>query len=172
MIKNSLPVSKPPHGVLIDPDYDPSRDDIYSFFKTYFYNPTMTKIKDIDIYSMYMTKIKCMLGGNMYRYLIAFIPKDGELIGKTEEMGDIRWITLQTRTLEDNHNLPPHSYPPRRYEPLYVPIKSVKNDLNYTCDSYPIIVTLIPTKKGTEYQPSGNIVTALETYNTVISWKE
>ena len=59
------------YGQIINPEYKPEKNSVYNSFSEYFGDPLLTKIKDVEQYSVYMTKIQSMLG-TTYRYLIVF----------------------------------------------------------------------------------------------------
>ena len=142
---------------------------------TYFKNPDMTKIKDIQTFSTYMCKMYCLLSKEC-RYLVAFTSRDNAPKGVTRPLSDLEWVSFQAQTLADNHELPPHSYQAQRAGPLTAEIMRISNTPNastYTCAEFPAVVTLLHTDKGVaEYQNKGTIVAALETYRTVITWSE
>ena len=151
--------------------YDSSKDGLYNLFTQYFSNPVMTKIKDTDLYSMYIAKINAQLGIE-FRYIIVFIWKDDSKVGTEEKLESLKWVSLQTRTLKDEYKLNIHSYIPSRSVALGNKITLVHKDnkqYRYTVENLPIIVTLLPTEKGIEYNSSGNLISALETYQTIIS---
>lgn len=160
-------------GELIDKSYDPSKDYVYSIFLEYFGNLDMTKIKDVNDYSMYAAKIHCLLSTEN-RYLFIFTEKDENKQDTSIPFSYFRWLILETRSLQDQHNIPPQNYKPRRLKSLMTPINMVsRNDKYYTykAENLPLQVTLLAKKpKELEYQPKGNIVAALETYNTIISF--
>jgi hypothetical protein len=160
-------------GQIINPTYDPSKNYMYKAFYEYFNNPTITKIKDVNDYSVYMTRIYALLG-NAYRYLILFITKNNNEIGEEMKMSECEWIVLQTRTLDDFHKLVPHKYTSRRYEPLNKKMVLENRDENktiYNVEEFPISVTLLNTRKNNIYQynKTGTIISALETYQTIIN---
>lgn len=158
------------YGQLID-EYDPTKDRMYLAFAQYFNNPTMTKIKNVDGFSVYMSKTYCLLNKEC-RYIIAFIPVDGTSIGTTEEFCTLKWVSLQTRTLADRHNLPPHAYTAIGKGPLLAKItrtKTGQESSTYSCTDFPLTVTLLHTEKGSNaYQDNGNLIAALETFQTII----
>lgn len=157
-------------GQLID-DYDPSLDFMYDSFIKYFNNPILTKIKNVNNYSVYMTKTYCLLS-NECRYIVAFVPEDNMSIGTKEQLKTMRWVSIQTRTLEDDHNLAPHGYTAVEKGPLMAKIKRVKiedTSSTYSCEDFPITVTLLNPKRGlSSYQDNGTIIAALETWETII----
>uniref|UniRef100_A0A6C0CZ18 Uncharacterized protein n=1 Tax=viral metagenome TaxID=1070528 RepID=A0A6C0CZ18_9ZZZZ len=154
--------------------YDPEKDNMYKLFCNYLNNPTMTKIKDVESFSMYMTKTYCMLN-NQCRYIIAFVEYDNLAIQSKHQLVDLRWVSLQTRTLDDMHNLPAHSYIPKRGGELAIEINRISKNANnstYVCPNLPITITLLHTKKnlnGMEYQDKGSVIAAIETYQTIIT---
>ena len=162
------------YGQVINYDYDPRKNDIYEAFSKYFENPLMTKTKNVQKYSVYMVKIHALLG-NAYRYLILFVDEDFKDIGNTKQMDSIEWVSLQTRTLEEQHRLKQHLYTVSKTPPLNQQIHVKTQDekqSTYRCDSFPLIVTLLHTRKNNtyQYQPVGTIISALETFQTIISF--
>jgi len=162
------------YGQLLDSEYSPYKEEIYNSFADYFENPMMTKIKDVDNYSMYLCKIHCLLS-TTNRYLIIFINKDKSKIGSSDSLRYLQWNSLQTRSIEDNHNVSKHKYTPRNTKELSKKINIKKRHTDhstYDCETYPLNITLLHVKKDSlfEYNKSGTIVTAIETYNTIISF--
>lgn len=159
-------------GEVLD-DYNPVRETIYPLFTKYFDNPVLTKIKNVENYSVYMTKIHALLGIE-FRYIIAFIHNDKKPIGTTAPLSSLYWETLQTRTLQDDHRIPVHTYIPHRAPYLDQKIKLIYQDdkqFKYTVEKLPLTVTLLPkTKSNLEYNREGNMISALETYQTIISF--
>jgi len=162
-------------GQIINQQYDPSKNVVYDAFTEYFNNPVMTKIKNVQNYSVYMCNIYSMLGKS-YRYLILFVEHDNNPNGVEKQMNECEWASLQTRTLEDNHKLKPHFYNARKTVELSQKINISTRDniqCNYTTETFPLNVTLLNTRKNNkyQYQPIGTIVSALETYQTIINFK-
>jgi len=164
------------YGEVIDGAYDPTKQNIYNLFSVYFNNPEMFKKKDVQHFSMYIVKIHSMLS-NVYRYLVAFVNKDEQEIGTKANLKDLNWSSLQTRTFPANFQYPIHSYNPRRFPPLMKKITlNTKNKESYMYDveEFPLTVTLLRQKpnEDNEYHPSGVIPVALETYQTIVTWKD
>ena len=160
------------YGEIIN-DFNSQRENLYNQFSIYFNNPTMFKIKDVNNYSMYMTKVYCLLT-NSFRYIIVFVYKDYHPSMNQEKMSDLKWENIQTRTLQDHHNIPKHEYQPTRNSELFTPIYRTQKDSDkstYNCEKFPLQITLLHDKGGAnQYQDTGNVVTALETYNTIINF--
>lgn len=161
------------YGVLIDNGYNPY--EIYPHFVKYFKNPIMTKIKDQDKFSMWVSKIYGLLSKE-HRYLIVFTDIDTNPVSSTQNLENLHWVNLQTRTLNENMNCKVHSYIPSNDTPLRVTIKreTITNASSiYTCDDLPLSIVLFHTAKKDKntYQNQGTIVAAIETYETSISFK-
>lgn len=157
-------------GSIIE-DYNPEQDKVYSLFTEYFENISMTKIKDVGSYSMYMAKIQAYLGIE-FRYLIAFVPKDVYPVRKIVPLTALKWVSLQTRTLEDDHDIQPQAYRPRRMKGLDQGIKLVRKsdkEYIYEVEDLPISICLLPKSTGLEYNSTGSVVVALETYQTIVT---
>jgi hypothetical protein len=160
------------YGELLDA-YEPEKDALYGYFDDYFNHPTMVKIKNVKNLSVYMTKTYCLLT-NECRYIVVFVPQDYNSVGTKQELKSLSWLSIQTRTLSDNHDLPSHDHQPRAIGPLnkkIVRIKKTKLASTYRCEGLPLTVTLLHTKDDTdsEYQQYGNVVSALETYQTIVT---
>lgn len=153
-------------------EFDPRKEKLYQDFDNYFNHPVMTKIKDVGQYSMYMCKTYCLLS-NECRYIIAFVQNDSMPTSTRESLITLKWQSLQTRTLSDQHNLPSHAYQPKKQGPLNIPIQRTRvtpEASMYVCEHLPIKVTLLHGKDGpSAYQERGNIIAALETYQTIIT---
>ena len=105
------------HGQLLD-DYTPEKDFIYPAITAYFDNPIMVKIKDVDNYSMYLCKIHCLLSKD-YRYIICFVTKDTSPVHTKANLENLKWISLQTRTLPEYYDTShTHKYKPKREPPF------------------------------------------------------
>lgn len=162
------------YGEIVDDSYDPRKQEVYPLFTSYFNNPQMTKIKNVNNYSMYMTKIHAILGIE-FRYLIVLCIQDGQPNGVKKFLSEIEWDSLQTRTLQEDHNhLPPHSYIPKRLLGLDNKIRLTGRDekqYSYLVEKMPLKITLLTKSKNIDYNSTGSVVNALETYQTIVSFE-
>lgn len=155
-------------------EYEPEKDALMVAITEYFGNPTMVKIENDDNrYSKYMTKTYCLLS-NECQYLIAIVNDDSMPMGHQQKIEKIPWICFQTRTLPIRDDIPSHSYEPRRGGELQTLIKRVRKDARtstYSCDKFPIEITLLGDGKGgAPYQDDGSIIAALQTFQTIITF--
>jgi len=163
------------HGQIINSEYDPSKNHIFEAFTEYFNNPVLTKIKNVDNYSMYLTKIHTLIG-NTCRYLILFVNKDTNFIGYKMNMDKMEWLSLQTRTLEEHYDVKTHTYIVRKTKELMKKINiqsQNETQSTYTVESFPLIISILHTRKNNsyQYQSTGTIISALETFQTIINFK-
>lgn len=161
---------------VINSSYDPEKNKVFESFVEYFNNPLMVKIKNVSNFSMYCVKIYAMLG-NAYRYLIVLTERDFEEIGFKKHLKDIEWVSLQTRTLQEKHIVPTHSYQNNLKPPLNDKIivqTRTEDSSTYKSENLPLVITLLNTRKNNkhQYSPSGTIVSALETFQTIINFEE
>jgi hypothetical protein len=143
--------------------------EVYNFVTQYFNNPLCKKIKNIASgHAMYCCKIKSFLSkGKKYIFLIS--DDTGEQVMR---MSDIKWKVLQTRTIEDNYDVPLHTYTPQGTS-LQIRVFEKGDDMyKYTCSNFKnIIVSLLVGKTQTRmYSDFGELGTAIEVYNTIISF--
>jgi hypothetical protein len=157
-------------------DVDPRKEELYKHFDEYFAHPILTKIKDVQNNSIYMVKTTCLLS-NFCRYIVAIVEKDLHEINQRIPLSELSWISLQTRTLEDQHQINSHYYQPELKGPLTCSIKREKIENNssiYSCNDFPLEIVLLHKKKDieSEYQPTGKLISALETFQTIITFKK
>lgn len=163
------------YGQLINFNYNPIKKEVYDAFVNYYNNPVLTKIKDAEIYSVYMSKINSMISsGN--RYLVLLIDKNFESNGTTKYMKDCEWVSLQTRTLTENHDIKYSEYVPTLKTPLNEKITLVSRNEKqtlYKCETFPININMLhPKNNKYKYVNNGTIVSALETFQTVINFNK
>lgn len=158
------------YGTVIDEEIE--TDAILDYFDQYFNNPTLYKIRDIeDQYSLYMVKIYCMLN-NKCRYIVVIIPFDTNPVNFPIQLQGLKWLSLQTRELSENHKIRSHSYQPSNFPFLNKKIERIEQLESYSiyvCKEYDLKIKLLHTKGMNEYQNKGTLITALETYQTVIT---
>jgi hypothetical protein len=162
--------------VLDDFDYDGEKQTIYDIFLKYYNYPSFTKIKDENNFSMYAIKIYCLLSKEC-RYVIIFTAIDNNEIGEMEDMQNLKWVSLQTRTLPPTIEANTHVYEPRQEGKIMEIINrfnTTKEASFYKCDTLPIKVTLLHTKKKDQYsyQDKGRLISALETWETIITFDD
>ena len=163
-------------GEFVDGGYEPEKEYVYSLFVNYYNNPTMAKIKEQGNFSLYACKVYCLLNKEC-RYLIAVVNKDFHSIGTLEELDTIKWVAFQTRTLVETWKVPTHGYQPSMDNKLKTLIirNNISNEAStYKCPELPIIITLLHTEKKTKdsYQQRGNVIAALETFETIVTFDE
>ena len=156
-------------------DYNPEHENVYNFFIDYFNNPILQKIRDNEKYSIYMSKTMCMLSTEC-RYIIVIVHKNEFPIGNRDELRNLKWVSFQTRTLQSQIDCGSHAYIPSKDGPLMDIINRTnenKTSCLYEAETIPVIITLLFTKRNDAnvYQPKGTIIHALETYNTIVTFK-
>ena len=162
------------YGVMLS-NYDPTKEYVYKSFVDYYNNPIMSKIKNDNQFSVYMCKTTCLLM-NKCRYLIATINKDNYQIGTRFNLNEIDWENFQTRVFVGKYDVPVHSFEPIEKPPMDSKIIEYdKNEIitSYNCIHFGIKVHLLHTKENNifEYSPIGKLSSALETYNSIITFQ-
>ena len=146
--------------------------NLEKIIELYFSNPILTKIKNDQGFSFYTCKIQSLLI-NSNRYLVAITNRDAYLIGQALALSDIRWISLQTRVLNQAEKTSEHVYTPRQSNLFNIQITQKERDNNvvlYNIRSYPNYeLSLLENQANLfEYPVSGTLNSALETYHCVI----
>lgn len=154
---------------------NPERDYIYQLISKYYDEPIMTKTKNVDSLSMYVCQLPCLLM-NEKRYLIAIVHKDDYDLGYTQPLSAFRWISFQVRSLQEEsyQNIPIHQYKIKRDDRFMIglTIKNRSQEISvYDSELGVFTVSLLHCKNQEyEYPNEGNLVSALETYQTVLQW--
>jgi len=154
---------------------NPERDYIYQLISKYYDEPIMTKTKNVDSLSMYVCQLPCLLM-NEKRYLIAIVHKDDHELGYTQSLNTFRWISFQVRSLQEEsyQNIPIHQYKIKRDDRFMIglTIKNRNQEISvYDSELGVFTVSLLHCKNQEyEYPNEGNLVSALETYQTVLQW--
>lgn len=151
------------------------KENIYEMMVEYFGDLEMTKMKDQEAHSIYMAKINSMLkNGN--RYVIIIVNRDSNELDNKVPLSSLRWVCFQTRTLSDFHNIPKQSYTIKRNDIYNSKIRVNKRstkETEYDSEMYSSILITLLHSKGIEYEypNEGTIQAALETFQTIVTFK-
>jgi len=150
---------------------DPVKEYVYQLFTEYYDNMTLHKVKDDDKFSVYMARLQCLLL-NEQRYLIAVIPRDQFPPSYQKKLENLRWVSLQIRNLEEEYSIQPQSYNMKRTQDFQRRIKVETRNENvttYNVQDLPIKLSLLHTRGHEyEYPNEGSLISALETFRTII----
>ncbi len=158
------------YGHMIDSDLVEDKRSVYDIFVSYFGNPELTKIKDENNCSVYAAKVNLYL--REHRYLMITCEPDNLIIGTTFKLEDLRWSSLQTRSLDYELACNVFTYMPQNKPPftsrLFLSERGEKMT-TYTSRDYKISLCLLHTE-NTRYQyPNlSTIASALETFQTIV----
>lgn len=155
----------------------PEKEELYDLFVRYYDSPDVYKIRDDQEFSMYGVQLPCFLL-NEKRYLILLCPLDVFPVGKKRNIKTLRWVSLQARSLSDAGmaSLPVHPYTIKRESVFAIPLRihhRSEKISSYRTNNhkYPIDVSLLHVRGGEyEYPNEGNLVSALETFQTIVQW--
>ena len=147
-------------------------DNVYDVFVEYFNDPTLQKVNDDEQFSIYMTRVKCLIIGTC-RYIIVNVPHDNLQVGSTRKLSDLQWAMIQTRTLEGKFECTNHTYQPKTskiFESTLSIVKRTKKRSEYSCENIPVKVIVFHKKDiEFEYPNNGNLNSAIEIYETVVA---
>lgn len=168
------PQSFPHIQPIIKPVANPEHQLVYKSFETYFNNPKFIKTNETnDSFSLYYARVNCMLAE--FRYLIVVTDQDNAPKGTIMYLNDLNWKSFQLRILSKEISAPEISYKRENSGLFDDEIKLIKRDkeaqkVMYQCRFNPLIVELLPTKKGSvmDYPDSSTLETAMDTFHCVI----
>lgn len=153
----------------------PLRDSVYDAFATYYNNPVMTKTEFKEDCAIYMARIQGLLGVQQ-RYLVAIVRGDRHPVNTTSKLRALEWDSFQALTLEKKTLTSTHFYTPRKGTPLDDEIVRVKKDIDRSVyhsakSGLEIVLSRAKGMSG-QFQDKGSVASALETYNTVITFRD
>lgn len=133
----------------------------------------MKVIKSNDGWTVYCAKVQS--GLNLNRYLFAIVPEKA-YIGKESTLEQLDWVSFQTRSTEDAHDVPVYTFflddkRKRMLSDMITVIDRTVECTNYVTTNLPIKISLIHDKKKNntlQYPDKAFLYQALETYNCVI----
>lgn len=146
---------------------------------TYYKDILFTKYKDLPEKntSLYAACIFSNLSKDI-RYVIAVVSKDKYPLGAKFELYHLPWLSLQTRTLEEDLELSPQNHNASDFsgqDPIInARLQAVGRDeraTRYKCDVAPLEILLLHNpkyKNAHQYPDEINVRRALQTYNCVL----
>lgn len=155
------------------------RNPIYELVDEYYDHPVLQKVRNVNGMSMYVVRLPCLLL-NEKRYLIALTFQDDYIpIGSSIPLAHLRWRSFMIRVLqeEDFERLPVHSYTIKQVDKFMLPLSIVKRSKEisiYEVDTLQDLqLSLLHTRgQEFEYPSTGNLVSAFETFQTLLNWKD
>jgi len=160
------------YGYTFDQTFDPARTKTYGLIISIYKDPILTKTKDDGKKAVYMGKTSCLLI-NECRYLIATVPHDINELGAKCNLSKLHWTDFQTRTLKGKFACDTCSSANLTLQsPALELFERNQQYTQYKSDEHGIKVSLLHTKTNNlyEYPEYGDIISALELYQTVISF--
>lgn len=155
--------------------FSPVQESLYKIFHNYYDNPLMEKMKSTENQTIYGIEIPSMLMSEK-RYLLATVNKtmDTEML----RLSEIFWDSLQVRTFPAStflHKFQKHKFILKR-EPIYYSKLYIKNRnkkiSTYTSDLSGVEISLVHSKDlEFEFPNEGTLISALETYQTIVQLK-
>jgi hypothetical protein len=165
-----------------DIDTITSKQRIYDALVEYFDHPILTKSDTMKgIYSIYKVGVPCGYG-QTYRYLVAYVPEDGEPMYTQQFLSNLSWDCFQTQTTHKDEKVGIHSYD-RKKVPLLenTGIQVIENGrkedrtIYYSKDKMvPLKIELFPKNKKLkskyDYAEEGTLRIALDTFQTSLTF--
>lgn len=161
------------YGTIFEPNFSLEKDKFRNLISEYYDNPNLQKIKDSDNNSIYAVMLENNLINNKY-YIIATCIKDNNKIGVIKSLSHLNWNAFQTR----NINLPnmiSFTHETKQDKKFNITLKlfeRTKKITKYITEEYPIYISLLHDNLNLyEYPNIGNLIAALDTYKTIITFK-
>lgn len=157
-----------------------SVSDVYGAFVDYYGDLPLKMIRSENGYDIYACKVSSGLSQNRFIFTVVYNSQAKEsftpLVSEVSSLNKLNWISFQTRTTDDNYDVPTvnhYSTPEKKYK-LPDELNVITRDreiTKYSCASLPISINLVhDSRKNNMYQypDTCKLYQALETYNAVV----
>ena len=148
--------------------------NIYHIFISYYGDILFVKLRDNNTHSVYVCKVDSgLLKDN--QYLFAIVKRDRFTKGARRKLSSLPWDSFQARKLDKGYVLPStflkNNITPVMNSPVRVTSRTDEYS-QYTCDSLPIMITLMHKKIGErgQFSDTGKLYLALNEYSTIITF--
>ncbi len=146
------------------------------FINNYFSSLVFTKVDEKQGYTIYGAGIYSGLGGNIARYILAFVPSHLATTNQSR-LSNLKWVNLQTREIQSSYRLKKQKWVIERGAPdITLSVVERTDELSkYRADNFPFYVSLLHSpKKKTKYQYNNKITltAAIETFQLVLDYKK
>lgn len=150
--------------------------DYQKYFNKLFSNLKFKHVEEKGNHSVYAARIRSGIEGNKQRYVLLFVPIHSSMSGEAR-IYQLNWKNIQFRMVEQElYRLGWQEwiYPKKFINPLFTKRNVSKNESFYTCDNFPMDLTLFhQPKKGVHQYPSSiNLYMAIDKFNTMFSIPE
>jgi hypothetical protein len=158
--------------------FEPSRHYFYEWLDTYYEHPVMTKTESSNETDVYAARIPSLLLNPHERYLVAFVTRDPDVsLGTKKSLIDLPWFHFQSRELTEKRYplATQHAYTGRMsHDPvLHVSTRSPQYTSYDVVGFSNMLVTMLHTKQEMyEYPNQGTLASALETFQTLLYFKQ
>lgn len=144
--------------------------NITTAIESQFSNIIFYKVTFTPQYSVYAARIYTLLIGNRYLFLIV---DNKYAVKETMRIGEVPWLSFQTRTTNDEYNIPLQYYPSNDSTTRDISITAIFRDharTTYINNLYPYEIMLLHQNKSM-YQYADNIKlsAALATFQCIVS---
>lgn len=150
-----------------------SKETVYGAFVDYFGDIALKLIKNEGGWAVYAAKVHS--GLNLNRYIFVISPAQ-QAYSEQVKLNDLDWVSFQTRTTDDVHQVPTHHLylndDRKKALPDVVTVTNrTADETIYITNSLPIRVRLMhdPKKKNhLQYPDKAKLYQALDTFNCVV----
>lgn len=146
---------------------------------TLYANATMLKTHQFGNFSVYKCPVDNLTGGN-YKFIVAIVPNHQYVqLGAYHSLRSLPWVSFQTRVTDNpNAELGPNRPNPITYQipnttsnPLFDKINMILEQPDrfvYVAETLPCKVELLRNKEHSTAAPKSTIISALESFRSII----
>ena len=161
------------YGTVFDKNFNLKRDQFRNLIVEYYQNPTLQKLKNTKTDSIYIARVDNNLLAEK-QYIVATCNRDNLPIGMMVSLANIRWNSFQTRYLKDINAISfTFTIPKDEKFNLQLQLVERQEEISkYRVQNNKLVsISLLHNNKNLyEYPNTGTLITALETFKTIITF--
>jgi len=161
------------YGTIFEPNFNLNKDKFRALIVEYYQNPRLQKVKDTKTQSVYMAMVSNQLLAKK-QYIVVTCTKDKYPIGKISYLVYLQWNSFQTRYLENSSTIIMSYIIPSlsKFDIKLQLIERQEEISRYkTLGDFSVYVSLLHDNKNLyEYPNLGTLISALETFKTIITF--
>jgi len=161
------------YGTIFEPNFNLKKDKFRNLLVKYYNNPNLEKTKNTETQSIYMAIINTNLLSNK-QYIVVTCLRDNNKISTIKSLANLKWSSFQTR-LMDSINIISFNHIPSNNDIFNIFLTVVNRSekiTNYSTKKYPIQISVLHDNINLfEYPNTSNLISALETFKTIIIFK-
>lgn len=161
------------YGTIFEPNFNLNKDKFQTLIVEYYQNPKLQKVKDTKTQSVYIAMVDNQLIAKK-QFIVVTCGKDKYPSGKISYLMHLKWNSFQTRYLENTSAIPmSYTVPSASKFDIKLQLVERQDEISRykTLGNFSVYISLLHDNKNLyEYPNTGTLISALETFKTIITF--